>query len=72
MGVWFAKFCKEKGDTVILADRKTEKLPKLGKELGVETTTDFMEAVKEADEIMICVSISSFEEVVKKIGPAYS
>ena len=70
MGIWFAKFCKEKGDNIVLADRKAEKLSKLGKELGVETTTNFVEAVKEADEIMICVSISSFEEVVKKIGPS--
>ncbi len=69
MGVWFAKFCKEKGDIVILADRKADKLSRLGKELGVETTTDFVEAVKAADEIVICVSISSFEDVVKKIGP---
>jgi prephenate dehydrogenase len=69
MGIWFAKFCKEKGDNVILADRKKEKLSRLGEELGVETTADFTEAVKAADRIMICVSISSFEEVVKKIGP---
>ncbi len=69
MGVWFAKFCKEKGDSVILADRKADKLSKLAKQLGVETTTDFIEAVKGADEIVICVSISSFEEVVKQIGP---
>ncbi|MGD0202689.1 MAG: prephenate dehydrogenase/arogenate dehydrogenase family protein [Candidatus Bathyarchaeia archaeon] len=68
MGVWFAKFCKEKGDNVILADRKKEKLSRLGKEFGVKTTADFTEAVKAADRIMICVSISSFEEVVKKIG----
>jgi prephenate dehydrogenase len=68
MGVWFTKFCREKGDDVILADRKKEKLARLGKELGVETTADFTEAVKAADRIMICVSISSFEEVVKKIG----
>jgi prephenate dehydrogenase len=70
MGIWFAKFCKEKGDNVILADRKKDKLSRLGKELGVETTDDFTEAVKAADRIMICVSISSFEEVVKKIGPS--
>ncbi len=68
MGVWFAKFCKEKGDEVILADRNEEKLTKLENELGIETA-DFEEAVKAADRIMICVSISSFEEVVKKIGP---
>src|SRR5271169_5192023 len=69
MGVWFAKWCKEKGDNVILADRKADKLVKLGEELGVETASNFTEAIKAADRIMICVSISSFEEVVKKIGP---
>ncbi len=69
MGVWFAKFCKENGETVILADRNEEKLTKLGKELGVETS-DFVGAVKAAELIMVCVSISAFEEVVKKIGPS--
>jgi prephenate dehydrogenase len=68
MGVWFTKFCKEKGDNVILSDRNTSKLSSLGRELGVATTANFAEAVKEADRIIICVSISSFEEVVKKIG----
>jgi prephenate dehydrogenase len=69
MGVWFSKFCKEKGDDIILADRNREKLAKQKKEIGVETTTDFVKAIKVADIVMICVSISSFEEVVKKIGP---
>jgi prephenate dehydrogenase len=68
MGIWFAKWCKENGDNVILADRKKEKLAKLGLELGVETA-DFVSAVKAADRVMICVSISSLEEVVKKIAP---
>jgi prephenate dehydrogenase len=69
MGVWFAKFCKDNGDQVILADRKADKVAKLGKELGVESA-DFIEAVKAADRVMICVSISSFEETVKKIASA--
>jgi prephenate dehydrogenase len=68
MGVWLAKFCKEKGDHVILASRNKEKLANLGEQLGVETA-DFVQAVKAADRVMICVSISSFEEVVKQIAP---
>jgi prephenate dehydrogenase len=67
MGVWFAKFCKENGEQVILSDRKKEKLAKLGKELGIETA-DFVEAVRKADNVVICVSIDAFEEVVKKIA----
>ncbi len=69
MGIWFAKFCKENGDQVILADRNLEKLKRLGFELGVETA-DFIQATKSADRVMICVSISSFEGVVKKIAHA--
>ena len=68
MGVWFVKFCKENGEQVILADRKQEKLIVLGRELEVETA-NFAEAVKKADNVMICVSISAFEDVVKKIAP---
>ena len=68
MGVWFVNFCKENGEQVILADRNKEKLARLGKELGVETA-DFADAVKKADNIIICVSIRAFADVVKKIAP---
>jgi prephenate dehydrogenase len=68
MGVWFAKYCIENGDNVIVADRKAEKLAKLQADLKVETTTDFAQAVSAADRVMICVSISAFEETVKKIA----
>jgi len=69
MGVWFAKFCKENGEQVILSSRKKEKLAKLGEELGVETA-DLADAVKKADNVIICVSIDAFKEVVKKIAPS--
>jgi prephenate dehydrogenase len=69
MGVWFAKFCKENGEHVILADRKKEKLARLGMELEVETA-DFAEAVRKAENVMICVSIDAFEDIVKKIAPS--
>jgi prephenate dehydrogenase len=69
MGVWFVNFCRENGEDVILADRKKEKLAKLGKELDVETA-DFVGAVNKADNVIICVSIDAFEDVVKKIAPS--
>jgi len=69
MGVWFAKFFDSKNYEVILADRKKEKLEKL-KELPVDLTTDFQEAVYGADQIYLCVSINALEEVVKAISPA--
>lgn len=69
MGVWFAKFFQSKGFTVVLADRKKEKLAKL-KDLQVDLTVDFKAAIQDADQILICVSISAFEEVVKALSPA--
>jgi prephenate dehydrogenase len=69
MGAWFAKFCKENGEQIILSSRKKEKLAKLGKELSVETA-DLVDAVKRANNVIICVSIDAFEEVVKKIAPS--
>ncbi len=69
MGVWFAKFFQSKGFDVVLADRKKEKLAKL-KDLNVELTDDFKAAVKNAEQILLCVSISAVEEVVKAISPA--
>ena len=68
MGIWFANFCKGKSDTVILVGRNAEKLAKLKNELQIETTTNFREAVQNADIILICTSISSFEDIVKKIA----
>jgi prephenate dehydrogenase len=67
MGAWFAKFFIKEGYSVVVADRKKEKLEKLKKKLVVETA-DFEGAVKNADRILICVSINAFEEVVKKIS----
>jgi prephenate dehydrogenase len=69
MGVWFAKFFLAEGYSVVVADRKKEKLTKLKQELAVETA-DFAEAVENADRVLICVSISAFEEIIKKISPA--
>jgi len=71
MGVWFAKFFLKEGYSVVVASRNKEKLSKLKRELAVETA-DFVGAVKNADRVLICVSISAFEDVVKKISPAIS
>ena len=68
MGVWFAKFFGSKGYDVILADRKKAKL-EAQKDLLVDLTTNFEEAVQDADQILLCVSINAMEEVTKAISP---
>lgn len=67
MGVWFAKFFLKEGYSVVVASRNKEKLLKLKRELTIETA-DFVEAVQNADRVLICVSISAFESVVKTIS----
>ena len=67
MGVWFAKFFESKGYDVILADRKKRKL-EAQKDLLVDLTTNFEEAVQDADQILLCVSINAMEEVAKAIS----
>ena len=68
MGVWFARFFLSKDYDVVLADRKKAKLEHL-KDLMVDLTTNFQEAVTDADQIYLCVSINAIEEVAKTIGP---
>jgi len=68
MGVWFAKFFEAKKHEVIVADRKKERLKSL-KDVPVDLTTNFQEAVCGADQIYLCVSISAIEDVVKTISP---
>jgi prephenate dehydrogenase len=68
MGTWFARFFMEEGYSVVVADRKKERLSKLKKKLAVKTAS-FTKAVQNADRVLVCVAISAFEEIVKKISP---
>lgn len=68
MGVWFANYFLAKNYDVVLAERKKQKLEDL-KDLMVDFTTNFQEAVADADQIYLCVSIGAIEEVVKIIAP---
>lgn len=67
MGRWFARFLLDEGKEVLLIGRDKAKLEKAGRELGVPVTTD-MEAVKDADVVLISVPVDCFEEVVEKLG----
>jgi prephenate dehydrogenase len=66
MGRWFTKFFLEEGDSVIVSDRNEEKLSKIRDEFKVETT-DNINAVKNADRLLICVPIEDFEVLIKEI-----
>jgi prephenate dehydrogenase len=66
MGRWFTRFFLEEGNSVIVSSRSKEKLLKIRDEFGVEIA-DNVNAVKNADRILICVPIENFEAVVKEI-----
>jgi len=66
MGRWFTRFFLEEGDSVIVSSRSKEKLLKIRDEFGVKIA-DNINAVENADRVLICVPIENFEAVVKEI-----
>ncbi|MCX6003592.1 MAG: prephenate dehydrogenase [Chloroflexi bacterium] len=68
MGRWFARYLTKEGAQVIITGRNQEKLLSVGKELGIPTATN-IEAVKQADFVIISVPLDTFESVVKEIAP---
>jgi len=66
MGRWFTRFFLEEGDSVIVSSRSKGKLLKIRDEFGVEIA-DNVNAVKNADRVLICVPLENFETVVKEI-----
>ena len=68
MGKWFARFLLKEGKEVVLIGRNEAKLNKIGRELGAQTTTN-IEAVKQADVVLISVPIDHFEEVAISLSP---
>jgi prephenate dehydrogenase len=66
MGRWFTKFFLDEGDHVIVSDISREKLAKIKDEFGVEVF-DNINAVKNADRVLICVPIENFEDLIKEI-----
>jgi len=66
MGQWFTRFFLEEGDSVTVSSRSKEKLLRIRDEFGVEIA-DNINAVKNADRVLICVPIENFEAVVKEI-----
>ena len=67
MGQWFARYLLKEGMQVVITGRNRKKLLAAGKQLGVPTATN-IEAVKQADIVIISVPLDNFETVVKGIA----
>ncbi len=69
MGRWFANFLSKDGKEIIITGRNEKKLLEVKQQLGVDVTTDNVEAVKSADAILLSVPMDNFENVVEQICP---
>ena len=67
MGQWFARHLLQEGIEVVITGRNQEKLVAAGKKLGTPIATN-VEAVKQADVVIISVPPDNFESVVKGIA----
>ncbi len=68
MGRWFANFLLKDGKEVVITGRNEKKLLEAKQQLGVEVATN-LEAVKNADVVLLSVPIDNFEEVVDEVSP---
>lgn len=69
MGRWFCNFFLNEGYEVIVSGRNKNKLNILAKQLNVKIVKNNVEAVKNADLILISVLFQNFEDVIKEIAP---
>jgi prephenate dehydrogenase len=69
MGRWFASFLVQDGKEVVISGRSEKRLQEAKQELGRVDIASNVEAVKNADVVLVSVPIDSFETVIKEICP---
>lgn len=69
MGRWFASFLLKEGCEVVITGRNERKLLEARQRLDVAAISNNVEAVRNADAILIAVSIDNFERVVEQLHP---
>jgi prephenate dehydrogenase len=69
MGEWFSRFFKNSGYDVTISGRKYKKSIEVSRKLGVKAVRGNVEAVKNADVILISVLPQHMEDVLKEISP---
>ena len=69
MGHWFARYLLSESIQVVISGRNQEKLHAAARELSVPAASSNIEAVKQADVVVISVPIDAFEAVTREIAP---
>ena len=67
-GRWFARNFLDEGNEVIISGRTESKINEAKKELGVEAVSN-IEAVKDAEVVVLSVPIDAFEDIVVELAP---
>jgi prephenate dehydrogenase len=67
MGRWFARYFKSKGHAVIISDIEEEKARIIAEKEGFLFAKSNLDAVKDADLIMVSVNIESAPKVIEEI-----
>lgn len=68
MGRWFARHLLAEGNEVIISGRTESKIREAKKELGVDAVSN-VEAVKDAEVILLSVPIDTFEDIIVELAP---
>lgn len=69
MGRWFTKCFQYQGFSVVVSSRTKSKAEALKSEFGVQVASSNVDALEGANWILLCVSLESFDAVLKEIGP---
>lgn len=68
MGRWFARHLLAEGNEVVISGRTESKVMATGRELGIEAASN-IEAVRDAEVVLLSVPIESFEDIVIELAP---
>ncbi len=68
MGRWFARHLLAEGNEVVISGRTGSKVIAARRELGVEAASN-IEAVRDAEVILLSVPIETFEDIVIELAP---
>ena len=68
MGRWFARHLLAEGNEVVISGRTESKIMAAGRELGAEAASN-IEAVRDAEVILLSVPIETFEDIVIELSP---
>lgn len=69
MGRWFADFLLKDGKEVVISGRSEKRLLEARQQLGEVGVASNVEAVKDADVVLVSVPIENFETVIEEICP---